>query len=163
VTQQENFYAKSLTLDGLNGTAAQNFVNYYFDVANNQNDRFWFYQLDMHGGKFSQISQVGPQDTAYVHRNQLFIIQFYDRFENFEKYPANGGDFLDGWVQTIIDPLDVSSWGAYANYADPKLPRTMAEEQYYGSNLARLRSIKAKYDPDDLFFYPQSVQPISAS
>jgi len=156
---QENFYAKSLALKGLNGTSAQNFVDYYFNVANNVVDRFWFFQLDIHGGKNSQITKVPLDATAYAHRDKLYLIQFYDRYENNQTYPATSFGFLDGWVDTTVKALPRSDWGAYANYADARLSREVAEQQYYGDHLPRLQKLKAKYDPKQLFYYPQSVQP----
>jgi hypothetical protein len=46
--QQETFYAKSLTLKGLNGTSLSNFVNYWYN-SGPKNSRSWWFQLDMHG------------------------------------------------------------------------------------------------------------------
>jgi hypothetical protein len=155
----ENFYAKSLALKGLNGTSAQNFVNYYFDIANNVVDRFWFFQLDVHGGKNSQISKISNSETSYAHRDKLYLMQFYDRYENNQTYPESSFSFLDGWVDAVTKPLPKSDWGAYANYADPRLPRATAEDLYYGVNLPKLQKLKAKYDPKQLFYYPQGVQP----
>lgn len=155
--QQENFYSKSLALKGLNGTAAQNFVDYYFDVANNVVDRFWFFQLDMHGGKNSAISKLDNDDTSYAHRDKLYLVQFYDRYENNQTYPAENVSFLDGWVAATTKSLPRSDYGAYINYADPYLKN--AESMYYGENLPRLQRLKAKYDPRELFYYPQAVEP----
>ena len=148
-----------MALKGLNGTSAQNFVDYYFNVANNVVDRFWFFQLDIHGGKNSQIAKVPLDATSYAHRDKLYLIQFYDRYENNQTYPATSFGFLDGWVDTTVKPLPRSDWGAYANYADARLSREVAEQQYYGQHLPRLQKLKAKYDPSQLFYYPQSVKP----
>ena len=45
--------------------------------------------------------------------------------------------------------------GAYQNFTD----RTQADWQhaYYGDNLPRLVEIKRKWDPDNLFRFPQSI------
>ncbi|KAF1993440.1 Glucooligosaccharide oxidase [Amniculicola lignicola CBS 123094] len=156
---QENFYAKSLTLKGLNGTSAQDFVDYYFDVANNIVDRYWFYQLDMHGGANSQIAKISQGATSYAHRDKLYIIQFYERYENSQTYPDTSFAFLDGWVEAMKKSLPEGDWGAYANYADPRLPRDAAEKQYYGEHLPRLQELKANYDPTEVFYYTQGVSP----
>jgi Berberine and berberine like len=157
--QQENFYAKSLTLKGLSGTSAQKFVDYWFDNATQVVDRNWWFQLDMHGGKNSAVAQVPNNATAYAHRDKLYIIQFYDRITN-GTYPANGFAFLDGWVAATTSPLPVSDWGMYINYADTSLDRVTAQRVYYGENLRGLQKLKAKFDPLELFYNPLSIQPV---
>jgi hypothetical protein len=46
------------------------------------------------------------------------------------------------------------------NYADTELSRDEAQKLYYGNNLPRLQKLKAKYDPMELFYYPQSIKPV---
>lgn len=146
-------------LKGLNGTSAQAFVDYYFDVANRVDDRSWFFQLDSHGGSNSRIAEVAEDATAYAHRDKLYLVQFYDRYQVNETFPAASFGFLDGWVDAVTSSIPTRDWGAYANYVDSRLPRVEATGQYYGDHLRRLRSLKAKYDPYELFYYPQSIEP----
>ena len=47
------------------------------------------------------------------------------------------------------------SGAAYLNYCDLDLPD--ATTAYWGSNLARLKQVKAAVDPDNLFRHAQSV------
>ncbi|RYP72170.1 hypothetical protein DL771_004404 [Monosporascus sp. 5C6A] len=156
--QTESYYAKSLELTGLNGTAAQNFVDYWFGVAKGV-DRIWYFQLDMHGGQHSGVSQRNMETTSYAHRDKLFLIQFYDR-DLSDNYPDDGFSFLDGWVSTTTNSLEPSDWGMYINYADASLNRTTAQHVYWGKNLARLQTLKAKFDPEELFYYPLSINPV---
>ncbi len=116
--------------------------------------------MDMHGGRNSAIAKVAPDASAYAHRDKLFLIQFYDRVSGGGSYPDSGFDFLGSWVDTTVEPLDDDAWGMYINYADSELNRTDAQRAYWGSNLARLQDIKAQLDPGELFYYPQSIEPV---
>jgi FAD/FMN-containing dehydrogenase len=55
--------------------------------------------------------------------------------------------------------MDADDWGMYINYADTQLDSPTAQRLYWGSNLARLRQIKRKYDPNEVFWNPQSITP----
>ena len=118
--------------------------------------------IDAHGGPSSAITKVPAGETSYAHRNALLKYEFYDRTS--ETYPADGFDFLNGWVATITETMKnttYSPFGMYINYADPRLNRTTAGQTYYGKSLPRLQNLKAVYDPAELFYYPQSVQPVA--
>ncbi|KAK5651325.1 hypothetical protein OQA88_12558 [Cercophora sp. LCS_1] len=155
---QEMFFAKSLTLRGLSGAAAKAFVDYWWNNATQITERGWWFQLDMHGGQGSTIAALDNDATAYAHRDKLYIIQFYDRIEN-GTYKPEWTSFLNGWVKAVTDTLQEKDWGMYINYADTTLDRDTANKLYYGSNLKKLQAIKAKYDPSELFYYPQSIEP----
>jgi hypothetical protein len=110
--------------------------------------------FDSYGGV---INQVAPSATAFVHRNKLCGIQ--------ANYTWSAGtsvtDVQAGatWLATQAAAVLPPSQGAYQNYIDPTL--TDWQSAYYGSNLAKLISVKRKYDPDDLFHFAQSI-PLSA-
>ncbi|KAL7624872.1 hypothetical protein AAE478_004086 [Parahypoxylon ruwenzoriense] len=155
--KQENFYGKSLELRGLNGTAAKNFVDYWFDVAKKETER-WYIQLDLHGGKNSAVWKADPTLTSYAHRDKLYILQFYVTTSTAAE---DATKFADDWASTTTAPMAVSDWGMYINYPDTSLNRTTAQQMYWGDNLAKLQQLKAELDPKELFYYPVSLSPAS--
>jgi FAD/FMN-containing dehydrogenase len=55
-----------------------------------------------------------------------------------------------GRARPLIGP------GAYVNYADPDLQDWTAA--HYGANYPRLQRVRATYDPDGLFAFPQAIR-----
>lgn len=109
--------------------------------------------LDAHGGA---INRVAADATAFVHRGARFSAQ-YDAY-----WPASaGGAGLAAnrrWLGDLWRSLrPYASGEAYQNYIDTELSDWAAA--YYGANLGRLKRVKATYDPDGLFSFPQGIPP----
>ena len=106
--------------------------------------------FDSYGGA---INQVAPSATAFVHRDKLCGIQASYTWSS----GTSASDVQAGatWLATQAAAVLPPSQGAYQNYIDP----TLADWQsaYYGTNLAKLVSVKRTYDPDDLFRFAQSI------
>ncbi|WP_434443783.1 FAD-binding oxidoreductase [Lentzea sp. E54] len=96
------------------------------------------------------VADVAPDATAFPHRTALANVQIY------LKTPPEAAETARGALAQIRDGLGalVGDTG-YVNYIDPQLPRWA--EAYYGGNLARLRQVAARYDPDGVFAFAQSV------
>lgn len=98
--------------------------------------------LDALGGA---VGRIAPDATAFPHRSALFSVQ----------YIAGPGD--RSWLRGIHGAMNSYAAGtAYVNYADPDLKDW--QRAYYGDNYDRLRAVKAAYDPEGLFRFPQSVR-----
>jgi FAD/FMN-containing dehydrogenase len=97
--------------------------------------------LDPYGGA---INDVAPTATAFAHRHARFSVQV----------------FASGVVPSRVDRarrlIAPFGHGAYPNYADPDLSSPL--KAYYGGNLARLRRVKAAYDPADRFRPAQRIR-----
>jgi hypothetical protein len=106
--------------------------------------------FDAYGGA---INRVAKDATAFVHRDKLACIQATYSWSSYTDAAeiAAGQEWLTWLGSHVFNPKS----GAYQNYIDPTL--TDWPTAYYGSNLARLTSVKKKYDPTDVFTFAQSV------
>jgi FAD/FMN-containing dehydrogenase len=105
--------------------------------------------MDAYGGAINRV----PKDaTAFVHRDQLFSIQ----------YVAGASTTADAdWLREFRAAMaPYVSGQAYQNYIDPELEHPNIA--YYATNLTRLRTVKARYDQRNVFRFPRSVVPAPA-
>ena len=97
--------------------------------------------FDSYGGA---INRVAPGATAFVHRHQLFCMQYLS---------YNGGAT---WLSQIYGRMrPYVSGQAYQNYIDAQLRSW--RQAYYGSNYGRLQSVRRTYDPHHFFNFPQAI------
>eukprot|EP01054_Gregarina_sp_Poly1_P000647 Gregarina_sp_Poly_1__646@NODE_1153_length_4925_cov_589_087279_g776_i1_p1_GENE_NODE_1153_length_4925_cov_589_087279_g776_i1NODE_1153_length_4925_cov_589_087279_g776_i1_p1_ORF_typecomplete_len1182_score161_81FAD_binding_4/PF01565_23/2_6e31Integrin_beta/PF00362_18/2_2e18Integrin_beta/PF00362_18/3_8e03BBE/PF08031_12/4e14VWA/PF00092_28/0_0015_NODE_1153_length_4925_cov_589_087279_g776_i12423787 len=114
------------------------------------------YALELFAGQQSRLNV--PVDSAYPHRNAQFIMHMYIR-----AHEQVAGELQYDYVTTayhqLIRPLAAEN--VYVNFADYTLRN--ATSHYFVHNLPRLRQIKAKYDPYEVFWFPQSISPAASS
>jgi hypothetical protein len=96
------------------------------------------------------VSDVAPDATAFPHRTALASAQIY-----FKTPPEAATEAARAMAQVRDGLGALVGDTAYVNYIDPQLPRWA--EAYYGTNLPRLREVAAKYDPDKVLAFAQSV------
>jgi FAD/FMN-containing dehydrogenase len=105
---------------------------------------------DSYGGA---INKVASGATAFVHRgNTRYLIQYFMQWEN----PA-ATDTNIAMMQTLYAAMrPFVSGQSYVNYCDLDLGQGYARA-YWGDNLPRLTTIKAAFDPKNIFRHAQSV------
>jgi FAD/FMN-containing dehydrogenase len=107
--------------------------------------------LDAWGGA---INRVAKDATAFAHRDALFSAQYTADWNVGD--PDSVITASHSWLTNMWQEMRQYASGAtYQNYIDPDL--TDWQHAYYGTNLLRLQRIKAFYDPDNLFHFPQSI------
>ena len=106
--------------------------------------------LDSYGGA---INKVASGATAFVHRgNTRYLIQYFMQWE----IPA-ATDTNIAMMQTLYTSMrPFVSGQSYVNYCDLDLGQGYARA-YWGDNLPRLTTIKAAFDPKNIFRHAQSV------
>lgn len=102
-------------------------------------------QFDSFGGA---IERVAPDATAFPHRDATASAQIF----------VNLGDLTEDRARALLagvrDGLGAGTTG-YVNYIDPEMPDWPTA--YYGRNLARLREVANRYDPDRVLAFPQGL------
>src|SRR6202167_125900 len=100
------------------------------------------------------VNRVAPGATAYVHRHALFQAQYTTRWT--VGAASAGVARQHAWQRSFWQSMrPYASGQAYQNYVDPDL--TNWRQAYYGANYTRLTQVKAAYDPDRVFTFPQAV------
>jgi FAD/FMN-containing dehydrogenase len=110
-----------------------------------------------------QVSALGGQAntlprraTAYVHRDARYMANFL--VSNAvppvpDEAKATAGRFVDAGF-AVLDPY--SNGETYQNFIDPRLPDW--KRSYYAENYPRLKRVKGRYDPHNVFHSAQSIR-----
>jgi FAD/FMN-containing dehydrogenase len=102
------------------------------------------------------VGGVARDATAFPHRDAVFSAQYTAAWQVPDPRATVSANLA--WLRAFHAAMrPYASGGAYQNYPDPDLADYPAA--YWGANYPRLQRVKAKYDPDELFTYPQAVRP----
>lgn len=109
------------------------------------------------GGAVKTSEPVGG--SVYAHRNALYYAEPGAGWGTRGGLPAPEDPLTpecEAWVAEFGEALQPFVGGAYVNVPNAGMPNW--ETAYWGTNVDRLRTVKAKYDPDNVFSYEQSVR-----
>ncbi|QOS98312.1 FAD-binding oxidoreductase [Brevibacterium sp. JNUCC-42] len=96
------------------------------------------------------VSRLMPSETAYFHRGARYIFELSARWRKNTSKPASVH-----WVNCFREALTPYVIGDYVNFPDLHIKDW--PQAYYGTNFARLKRIKQKYDPHNVFRFAQSI------
>ncbi len=102
-------------------------------------------------GAGGAIADVDKLSTAYYYRDAKFILGIQSVWEE-DIY----ADINKNWVKENFIIIKDITEGSFVNFPFDELDNF--EKEYYGENINKLREIKAKYDPFNVFDYPQAIK-----
>lgn len=108
-----------------------------------------FYFLNWGGA----IRRLKPKDTAFYWRDPQFYVEWNSSWV--KPSHAERNIALVRHTRKKLQPYIV---GSYINVPDQGIKNS--GPVYYGKNYTRLRKIKTKYDPQNVFRNPQSIRPL---
>ncbi len=100
------------------------------------------------GGK---VREMGRDQTAFFYRQADYIIWLETIWEENRFAVANRS-----WINRRFPALASVTTGSYVNFPYSRLPNYL--EEYYGNHAALLKEIKKKYDPCNIFTFPQGLK-----
>jgi hypothetical protein len=98
------------------------------------------------------VSRIPPRATAFFWRKAKFFVDWNSSWTQ----PSNGARNI-ALVRHTRRKLQPFIVGSYINVPDQGIKNS--GPVYYGTNFPRLRRVKAKYDPGNVFHNPQSIPP----
>lgn len=114
----------------------------------------YFIIINLHGGPKSAVNNKDTSFSAYADRDSLWTFQIRGDSDTPESR-----DFALGVREKIMQAQKKTKFGASLSYIDAALSREEAWEAYYGNKevVQRLRMIKGKLDPGEVFWNPHSI------
>ncbi|WP_308207403.1 BBE domain-containing protein [Mycobacterium angelicum] len=96
--------------------------------------------IDSLGGAVGDVDAAG---SAFPWRRQSAVVQWYVNTPGSAQVSA-----ANTWLSAAHQAVQQFSVGGYVNYLEPNTPAS----RYFGSNLARLTTVRQTYDPGKLMY-----------
>ena len=142
------YYWKSLFADGLGDEVIDEIVASAADKPSPQ----CLFALRSLGGAMGRVPE---EATAYGNRDALVNISIDNTWQD----PKRSDEMIE-WTRTTWAKLrERTGGGVYINFAGLGEENDTLTRAAYGRNYDRLRQIKAKYDPANLFRVNQNIAP----
>ncbi|KAG0306702.1 hypothetical protein BGZ98_001860 [Dissophora globulifera] len=116
--------------------------------------------VDLWGGA---VQDTSADATAFIHRDAHTVFEFVSEWDENPNAKPGKPDCQDclKWMNDMYAEFLTdfnANYGpvrGYQNYIDSAIPNWL--DAYYGSAVARLKQIKSKVDPSNVFRFPQSI------
>jgi FAD/FMN-containing dehydrogenase len=138
-------YWKSHNFSGLSDEVIAVLLEYAGNLPSDQTQIV----MDRLGGA---INRVPREATAYPHRDVEFVLNVHARWES----PSQDQTCV-AWARRLFDATARHATGSvYVNFIPEDEARV---PNAYGANYDRLKALKKKYDPQNLFRINQNIRP----
>jgi FAD/FMN-containing dehydrogenase len=142
-------YWKSMYVDELSDDA----LAFIYERAMARPDPSVLIEVPIMGGA---TAAVGADATAFGDRSAPFMLSFNGATYDHAKFNE-----MRDWIRATIEAarrLD-GAGGAYLNFSGDEATDERVLQQQFGGNLERLRAIKKRYDPANLFRINNNIKP----
>ena len=101
------------------------------------------------------VARVPVEATAYPHRHSPIMVNYAAFYSGADDRPAKLA-----WLQDFAKAMHQGDDGAYVNFVNDEGPeRVKAAYAYPGATWDRLRKVKRRYDPQNVFRLNQNIPP----
>jgi len=135
----------TMFLNRVDGSAGRSII----DALANSSSPFAAVQLRVLGGA---VAKVPAAATAYAHRSSPIMANVMALYTPADRTRQ------EAWVDSLAAALRQDDAGAYVNFLGAE-GAGRVRAAYPGATWDRLRAIKAKYDPENLFRHNQNILP----
>lgn len=98
------------------------------------------------------VRDTDPDQSAFPYRQAEYILALVSSWERQDEAQAH-----QAWVRAGFDYIYPRTYGSYINFPYSQTPHY--QQAYFGRNLGRLQRVKQRYDPCNVFRFPQSIRP----
>jgi FAD/FMN-containing dehydrogenase len=113
------------------------------------------YNLIQFRGLGGAMRRVGPDETAFAHRDQRYFVAVIGAWLDPTEQPA----VHQAWTASLWGQIRQEGRGVYVNFLEADEEPERLGEAYPAATLARLAAIKRRYDPRNLFRFNQNIRP----
>lgn len=142
-------YWKAHFLAGLDDAAIDTLVDHFGRITSPLSSIL----LEHVGGA---VSRVGEDETAFSNRAAPYNLAVISRWVD----PAEADRHI-AWTRGLFDAMTPFSQGVYVNYLGTGDTPDRVRSAYGAQTYDRLATIKAIYDPDNVFAATQNIQPVA--